>query len=249
MVESFGTYNPSTGASKKGTVVSDGDTYDIYTSERVNQPSILGTSTFTQFWSVRRTKRQSGTVTMANHFSAWSSYGLKLGTFDYQIVAVEGYFSAGSADITVSEGTGSGNGGGNGGGSGTTTRATTTTSTRPTSTGGSGSGNVSLYLASRNFNVHHADMFSVLSEMGTVRWNRLDRPNLLPERLYMPGPARVLLSVYLGHFLMMQRLAVRQIGRSELFYFAEHSLCNKNFYNDALQTSRSQLRFIKSKAG
>lgn len=142
VVESFGTYNPSTGASKKGTVTSDGDTYDIYTSERVNQPSILGTSTFTQFWSVRRTKRFSGTVTMANHFNAWSSFGLKLGTFDYQIVAVEGYQSAGSASITVSEGS---SGGGNGGGSGTTTppAATTTTSARPTSTGGSGSGNVS----------------------------------------------------------------------------------------------------------
>lgn len=103
VVENFGTYNPSTGATKKGTVESDGDTYDVYTNQRTNAPSIEGTSTFQQFWSVRRTKRSSGTVTLANHFNAWSGFGMKLGSHDYQIVAVEGYFSAGSADLTVSE--------------------------------------------------------------------------------------------------------------------------------------------------
>ncbi|KAM0722236.1 hypothetical protein Q7P37_001677 [Cladosporium fusiforme] len=135
VVENFGTFNPSTGASKKGTVTTDGDTYDIYTTQRVNAPSIEGTSTFMQFWSVRRNKRSSGSVNMAAHFNAWSQSGLKLGTHDYQIVATEGYFSAGSADITVSDGgSGGGNGGGNGGGGG----STTTSSTPPTNTGGSG---------------------------------------------------------------------------------------------------------------
>lgn len=140
-MESFGTYNPSTGASKKGEIVSDGDTYDVYTNQRTNAPSIEGTSNFQQFWSVRRTKRQSGTVTLANHFNAWSGFGMKLGSHDYQILAVEGYFSAGSADLTVSEGSGSGNG--NGGGSTTTRPAGTTTTAPPTNTGGSGSGQCS----------------------------------------------------------------------------------------------------------
>jgi endo-1,4-beta-xylanase len=102
IVESFGTYNPSSGATKKGTVVTDGDTYDIYQSTRTNAPSIEGTKTFKQFWSVRRNKRSSGTVTTANHFNAWSKLGMKMGTYDYLIVATEGYFSAGSASITVS---------------------------------------------------------------------------------------------------------------------------------------------------
>jgi endo-1,4-beta-xylanase len=138
-----GTYNPSTGATKKGTLVSDGDTYDVFTNQRNNAPSIEGTSTFQQFWSVRRTKRSTGTVTLANHFNAWAAFGMKLGSHDYQILAVEGYFSSGNADLTISEG--GSTGGGNGGGSGTTTTqpAGTTTTAPPTNTGGSGSGSVS----------------------------------------------------------------------------------------------------------
>jgi endo-1,4-beta-xylanase len=124
--------------------VSDGDTYDVFTNQRTNAPSIEGTSTFQQFWSVRRTKRSTGTVTLANHFNAWAAFGMKLGSYDYQILAVEGYFSAGSADLTISEG-GSSGGGGNGGGSPTTSQAPgTTTTAPPTNTGGSGSGSVSI---------------------------------------------------------------------------------------------------------
>jgi len=102
IVESYGSYNPGSGATLKGSVTSDGGTYDIYETQRVNEPSIQGTATFNQFWSVRQTHRTSGTVSTANHFTAWEQFGLQLGTHNYQIVATEGYFSSGTSTVTVS---------------------------------------------------------------------------------------------------------------------------------------------------
>lgn len=107
--------NLSQSGVEKGTLQSDGGTYTIWENERINDPSILGTSTFNQYISIRTSARTSGTITVENHFKAWAALGMNLGTLDFQVIAVESWSGSGSAQQSVtntgSSSTGSGSGG------------------------------------------------------------------------------------------------------------------------------------------
>lgn len=96
--------NPPTDGTIMGSLTSDGSSYTVWENTRVDEPSIEGTTTFTQYLSVRDSPRSSGTVTVSNHFTAWESLGMNLGTLNFQVVAVEGWGGGtGTSSQVVSE--------------------------------------------------------------------------------------------------------------------------------------------------
>jgi endo-1,4-beta-xylanase len=102
IVDSWGDWRPPGNEGHQGTMTSDGGTYDIYRVPRTG-PSIDGpNTTFTQYWSVRTAKRESGTITVGNHFDAWADLGMNMGSLYEVSMCVEGYQSSGNATVRMS---------------------------------------------------------------------------------------------------------------------------------------------------
>lgn len=100
IVENYGKYKPPGGVGYKGKIEVDGGTYEVYVDTRVEQPSIQGTKTFKQYFSVRTDKRTEGTITISDHFKAWEELGLDMSGKMYEVaLCVEGYKSSGTANV------------------------------------------------------------------------------------------------------------------------------------------------------
>ncbi len=118
--------SPPTQGQNMGTFYSDGSNYTIIKHQQVNQPSIVGTTTFWQYIAIRQSQRTSGTITLSNFISAWASKGMNLGSMDYQIMATEAWGGgSGSSSVSVSRG-----------GTPTTSNPVTPTTSSPTNNGG-----------------------------------------------------------------------------------------------------------------
>ncbi|MDO5577137.1 MAG: glycoside hydrolase family 11 protein, partial [Fibrobacter sp.] len=85
------TAGDGSGHQGKGTINVDGSTYDIVTRQQNNQPSIKGNGNFPQVFSIRQNKRQSGTISISEHFKKWESLGISFGKMYEVKIKVEAY--------------------------------------------------------------------------------------------------------------------------------------------------------------
>jgi endo-1,4-beta-xylanase len=97
----YGSGPPTAGGALKGSLSVDGGTYNIYTHTQTNQPSIHGTATFVQFFSIRQTSRQCGHISITEHFKKWASLGMTLGNMYEAKLLVEAGGGSGSIDFTT----------------------------------------------------------------------------------------------------------------------------------------------------
>jgi endo-1,4-beta-xylanase len=99
IVEDWFGSRPAPGTSV-GTIRVDAADYDVYT-ERVVATGAAGSENYYQFFSVRRTARQCGHISISEHFSQWVGLGLQLGMMADTKVLVEGMRNSGTVDFTT----------------------------------------------------------------------------------------------------------------------------------------------------
>ena len=100
----FGSGSPPTGGgTMKGSFTMDGATYNIYQHTQNNQPSIHGTATFPQFFSVRQTPRQCGHISISEHWKKWNSLQMTLGKMYEAKLLLEAGGGTGSITYTYGD--------------------------------------------------------------------------------------------------------------------------------------------------
>jgi endo-1,4-beta-xylanase len=94
--------NPGS-TTNKGTVTIDGGDYILYTrpTNGTGGSKCGNVSSWTQFYSVRKTARTCGTISISEHFKAWAAAGMTLGKMDQAQILVEVGGGSGSVDFTT----------------------------------------------------------------------------------------------------------------------------------------------------
>jgi hypothetical protein len=93
------TADTSAFGTRLGEFTVDGDTYDIWQNTANKEPRVQGDMSFKQYFSIRRTKRDSGYIDITAHFKKWEELGLKLGKITDVMALVEA--SKGESDISA----------------------------------------------------------------------------------------------------------------------------------------------------
>jgi endo-1,4-beta-xylanase len=85
-----------------GTITVDDDTYDIWAMPVMDRPAITGPSEdFTQIFSVRRTRRKCGHISVSAHFSKWASLGLPVGKLEESMFLMEAQNNSGTIEVNA----------------------------------------------------------------------------------------------------------------------------------------------------
>ena len=108
VIEDYGDFVPGptssdgTPRTNNGTITVDGGTYDIWSMAVKNKPAITGNNKdFNQYFSVRKTRRKCGQISVSAHFSKWTSLGLPLGKLEETMFLMEAQNNSGTVNVTT----------------------------------------------------------------------------------------------------------------------------------------------------
>ncbi len=99
VLEDWNAWRPT--STNKGTITVDGGQYEVIMTQQVSKPSIRGTATFPQWFSIRKSVRQSGHISISEHWAQWKKLGMQTGRMYEAKLFAEGYNANGGASGTV----------------------------------------------------------------------------------------------------------------------------------------------------